>query len=162
MKRILSLNTDPDRDFHNLREFIPPYGSSNIVFDTEEELLEHIIQRNIEEGLIAPDADVYIVDKADFPPEWDYFFDAGEWQNGPAINMPKARTIQMAHIRKARDAGLAKLDVPYLKALEAGDTVEQQRIADLKQGLRDVPQTCDLEQYTTPWALKTAWPEELP
>jgi len=47
--------------------------------------------------------------------------------------MPKARVIHMDRIRTMRDAELKKLDVPFMKELEAGDTLEQQRIAELKQ-----------------------------
>ena len=41
-----------------------------------------------------------------------------------------------------------------MKVLEDGDTVEQQRIADLKQTLRDVPETFNLTVATTPVELK--------
>lgn len=78
------------------------------------------------------------------------------------VNLPKARIIHMDRIRKVRDAELAKLDVLYLMALEAGDAAEQQRIATLKQQLRDIPQTFDLSQFSTAATLKSAWPAELP
>lgn len=92
-----------------------------------------------------------------------YFRDAAEW-NGVACvcNMGKARLIHMGRIRKVRDGELVKLDVPYMKALETGDVNEQNRIAGLKQALRDIPQTFSLAGYSTPEALKAAWPPELP
>ena len=91
------------------------------------------------------------------------FRDAWE-DTGTAVqpNMPKARVIWMDQIRKVRDQELEKLDVPFMKALETGDTVEQRRIAELKQTLRDIPQTFGLAKYRTPNTLKAAWPPELP
>lgn len=90
----------------------------------------------------------------------------GAWEMGsggiPRVTMIKARGIQMDYIRQVRDAELEKLDIPYTKALEAKDTPEQQRIAALKQQLRDIPQTFDLRTFATPNQLATAWPPELP
>ena len=78
------------------------------------------------------------------------------------VNMPKARIIHMDRIRTVRDAELEKLDVAFMKALEAGNTVGQQEIAAEKQTLRDIPQTFDLSKYRAPATLKAAWPAELP
>ncbi len=80
----------------------------------------------------------------------------------PKVNMPKARAIQMDYIRVMRDAELVKFDVPFMRAVEAGDVVEQTRIATLRQTLRDIPQAFSLSSYTTPETLKAAWPTELP
>ncbi|MFZ5789787.1 MAG: phage tail assembly chaperone [Pseudomonadota bacterium] len=79
-----------------------------------------------------------------------------------AVDMPKARAIHMERIRKARDAELAKLDVPYLKAQERGDQAAMAQIAAQKQALRDIPQTFDLTQAMTPEALEAIWPKDLP
>ena len=79
-----------------------------------------------------------------------------------AVNMPKARIIHMDRIRRVRNAELEALDVPFIKALETGDTLEQQRIAGLKQVLRDIPQTFNLSRFRTPNTLKAAWPPDLP
>jgi len=70
----------------------------------------------------------------------------------------------MAHIREDRNRELKKLDISYMKALEAGDTAEQLRIATLKQTLRDIPQNYIdiLEAITDPGLLKLSWPAELP
>lgn len=95
-----------------------------------------------------------------------YFRNAMRWDdtapNKCRCDMPTAREIHMGRIRKRRDVELANLDVPYLKALETGDTVEQTRIATLKQVLRNIPQTFGLEAATTPEGLKGLWPAELP
>ena len=78
------------------------------------------------------------------------------------INMPKARVIHMNRIRATRDVELAKLDVPFMRAVEDSDVVEQVRITNLKRTLRDIPQTFDLSAYATPEELKAAWPAALP
>jgi len=77
------------------------------------------------------------------------------------VNMNKARGIHMNVIRGVRDAELAALDLPYIRALEAGDTEAQAAIAVKKQTLRDIPQTFDLTART-PEQLKGKWPAELP
>jgi len=92
----------------------------------------------------------------------DSFRDAWEWQNGVSVNMSKARIIHMNRIRQARDAELTKLDTSFMRAVEVGDATEQARISQLKQTLRDIPQTFDLASLTTPETLKAAWPPEVP
>lgn len=77
-------------------------------------------------------------------------------------DMVLARNVHMNQIRKVRDVELGKLDDPFMRALETANTLDQQRIAAQKQVLRDIPQTFDLSSYTTPAALKAAWPVELP
>ena len=95
-----------------------------------------------------------------------YFRNAIRWDdtapNKCRCDMPSARIIHMDRIREARDAELVKLDVAYLKALETRDTVEQDRIANLKQVLRDIPQTFNLSTAKTPETLKSRWPEIIP
>ena len=90
------------------------------------------------------------------------FFNAWEWTDGITVNMPKARTIHMNRIRLVRNSELVKLDGPWLKATDTGNTAEQQRIAALKQALRDIPQTFKLSNYRSPVTLKAAWPPQLP
>ena len=89
------------------------------------------------------------------------------WEDGGSaaginINMPKARAIHMDRIRKVRDVELAKLDTSFMVAIEKGDAVKQQKIAQQKQALRDLPQKFDLSAKKTPQELKAAWPDELP
>ena len=76
--------------------------------------------------------------------------------------MPKARVIHMDRIRLDRDLELAELDVLSAQAAVAGDVAEELRIADLKRTLRGIPQTFDLEAYTTPEGLNAAWPTDAP
>jgi hypothetical protein len=82
----------------------------------------------------------------------------GQW----AIDMQKATIIQRGRIRRARDAELAALDIPFMRAVEAGDDGEQAAIAAAKQRLRDLPRTVDLSKAQTPDELKAIWPEDLP
>jgi hypothetical protein len=78
------------------------------------------------------------------------------------VNMTKARAIHLAEIRRVRDAELVKKDVPFMRAVEAGDTSAQATIATEKQVLRDIPATFDLTDAGTPELLKAKWPTELP
>ena len=77
------------------------------------------------------------------------------------INMAKARGIQMDKIRVVRNKELDALDVPFMKAIEDGDTAAQATIKTKKQALRDIPQTFDLTTDTAD-ELKQKWPEGLP
>ena len=77
------------------------------------------------------------------------------------VNMSKARGIHMDRIRQVRNKELANLDVPFMKALEDGDTDVQVTLKVKKQELRDIPQTFDLTT-DTPEQLKELWPEGLP
>lgn len=110
----------------------------------------------------------WIVDEVDMPggsvsPENDYFFDAWEWVNGRCgVSMSKARTIHLGKIRIARNAKLAALDVPFMRAIESGDTDAQDTIAAEKQALRDIPQTFTLNtENDTPDELEALWPPNL-
>jgi hypothetical protein len=78
------------------------------------------------------------------------------------VNMSKARGIHMDEIRKVRDAELLKRDLPYIRALESGDSSAQAAISAEKQMLRDIPQMFDLTTGRTPAQLKGLWPVELP
>jgi len=88
------------------------------------------------------------------------------WEDGGTaiqVNMSKARIIHMDKIRRVRNAELAKLDVPWMKAVEAGDALAQSTVATEKQILRDIPQTFDLTtEHDSPEELKQKWPEGLP
>ena len=80
-----------------------------------------------------------------------------------AVNMTKARAIHLTEIRRVRDEELVKLDIPWMKAVEAGDTSTQATIRTQKQTLRDLPATFDITtDVDTPEKLKAKWPSELP
>ena len=91
----------------------------------------------------------------------------GAWEmdtdGTPKVNMAKARAVHMDAIRVVRDAELAKKDVPFMRAVEAGDTDAQATIGTEKQTLRDIPATFDITtDVDTPEKLKAKWPTELP
>jgi hypothetical protein len=90
------------------------------------------------------------------------FFDAFRWKDGIVVNMARARLIHMDAIRAVRNAQLAALDIPFMRAIETGDTSSQAVIATQKQTMRDIPQTFDLTNVRTPTDLKSLWPNELP
>lgn len=77
---------------------------------------------------------------------------------GVSIDMPKARAIKTDIIRDERTARLIALDIEYIRADEVGNAAEKQRIAVLKQELRDLPATIqsELNAISTPEALE-AW-----
>jgi hypothetical protein len=79
------------------------------------------------------------------------------------VDMTKARAIHLVEIRKVRDAELLKKDVPFMRAVEAGDASAQSTIGTEKQALRDIPATFDITtDVDTPEKLKAKWPTELP
>ena len=79
------------------------------------------------------------------------------------VNMTKARVIHMDAIRVVRNAELVKKDVPFMRAVEAGDTDAQATIGTEKQVLRDIPATFNITTgVDTPEKLKAKWPAELP
>lgn len=69
------------------------------------------------------------------------------------INMAKARNIHMNVIRGERDKELARLDIEQLKGND---------VVTLKQTLRDIPTTFDLNGSEIPEELKSLWPSEVP
>ena len=79
------------------------------------------------------------------------------------VNMTKARAIHLEEIRRVRNEELVKKDVPFMRAVEAGDTSAQATIGTEKQVLRDIPATFDITTgVTTLELLKARWPAELP
>lgn len=77
------------------------------------------------------------------------------------VDMPKARTIHMDRIRKARDAKLQSLDGEEMAAQSSGDTSRLTQVRAQKQALRDLPQTLNLDAAWTPEELKAIWPEDI-
>lgn len=70
-----------------------------------------------------------------------------------SIDMNKAKEIWKDYLRYDRTPILEKLDLEFIKALESGNTEEQDKIKKTKQDLRDV--TAD------PRIVKASSPEEL-
>jgi len=66
------------------------------------------------------------------------------WSHGAKLNKPKARAIKTDQIRPERNERLAALDIDYMRADEAGNVPEKERVAVVKQELRDLPATIQL------------------
>lgn len=131
---------------------------------TEDEAIELIRAKDDPVGCLS----CRVIDDSELPAEQalrgvEPTFRAAWGDDGVTVkvNMPKARVLHMDRIRGPRNEALAKLDVDFMRALEAGDATEQQRVVTQKQILRDIPQTFDLEKHKTPEALRKAWPTEL-
>lgn len=102
-------------------------------------------------------AEYKIVESVDI--DNDYFnayeFDA---ENGAKVNIEKAKAIHLDKFRAARAPKLAKLDVEFMKAVEANEEEKKASIVAEKQALRDVtltPLPDDLE------GIKATWPDIL-
>lgn len=90
-----------------------------------------------------------------------YFRDAMEWDRSTfTCNMDKCREIHSGHMARVRDRKTQSLAMDLVVAGAIGDTTEQDRVIGLLRAVRDI--SLDLDLYTTPEALKAAWPDELP
>jgi len=77
------------------------------------------------------------------------------------IDMTKAKEIWRDKIREERKPKLEKLDVDYMRAVEADDATEKAAIAAKKQALRDATSDPAIDAATTPEALKQVRPSAL-
>ena len=98
-----------------------------------------------------------IVDSVDI--DNDYFnayeFDA---ELGAKVNIEKAKAIHLDKFRSARSPKLQKLDVDFMKAVEANDEVKKAEIIAAKQALRDVTLTVLPDDLA---GIKATWPDIL-
>lgn len=104
----------------------------------------HPAQEATLEQLVAcvPDGAPYAVMQHDDLPEDRYFRDAWKLEAGQlAIDIEGAKEIQRNVWRKLRAPKLEALDLAFMRALEAGDTVAQADITAQKTALRDVTLT---------------------
>ena len=74
------------------------------------------------------------------------------------VNMTNAREIKKNQLRQERKPLLEKLDVQYMRAIEAGDADEQASIATKKQQLRDITADAGITNATTADQLKAVRP----
>lgn len=127
---------------------------------TDEQYRAHVIDRNKEVGVIP--ADAVLVDLPDdwAPPDGNRAYRAAWKLNGSRVevDMPKAREIHMGYVRNARNRKLEETD-KLVAALDGGPVPAELKAQ--RQKLRDLPQTLDLSQATTPDELKALWPEDL-
>jgi len=89
----------------------------------------------------------------------DYFnayeFDA---ELGAKVNIEKAKAIHLDKFRATRAPKLAKLDIDFMKAVEANDEEKKAEIIAAKQALRDVTLTPLPDDLA---GIKATWPEIL-
>jgi len=98
-----------------------------------------------------------IIESVDIDNEYfnAYEFDA---ETGAKINIEKAKVIHLNKFRAARSPKLQKLDIDFMKAVEANEEAKKAEIITAKQALRDVtltPLPNDLA------GIKATWPEIL-
>ena len=95
-----------------------------------------------------------IVESVDIDNDYfnSYEFDA---ELGAKVNIEKAKAIHLDKFRAARSPKLAKLDIDFMKAVEANDEVKKAEIVAAKQALRDVtltPLPDDLAGIKATWS----------
>ena len=76
------------------------------------------------------------------------------------FDMNKGYDVKKDHLRFLRKPFLEKLDIDFMKALEAGDAALMSSIINKKQTLRDITKI-DMSQYDTPQKLHQFIPDEL-
>ena len=132
--------------------------------ETADELIARVIAQIVPEGTPrwivdseTPDVKAFLEDRT-FRNAWECSA-SGDME----VSMSKARVIHMDKIREVRNAELVARDIPFMRAIEAGDTDAQSTIGTEKQVLRDLPATFDITTgVDTPEKLKAKWPTELP
>lgn len=77
------------------------------------------------------------------------------------VDMPAARELHRAKLRRIRVPLLEALDVEYMRADERGNPIEKADITARKQALRDVTADPAIEAATTPEELKAVRPAAL-
>lgn len=95
--------------------------------------LEQAISRAVPQGVA-----YQIIDESEIPKDRTF---RGAWKeriSGVEVDMPKAREIKMAQIRKKRDSDLATLDVETMRYLK--NPTKLNDVEAKKQELRDMPQ----------------------
>ena len=80
--------------------------------------------------------------------------------NGDAyMDMPTAKLIWMANLRRVRNIKIKPLDILSLRALEDGDYEALEAVIAQKEVLRNMPEVYSLDAATTWEELLTMWPE---
>jgi len=88
------------------------------------------------------------------------YFNAYEFnaETGAKVNIQKAKAIHLDKFRSARLPKLAKLDIDFMKAVEANDEAKKAEIISAKQVLRDVTLTALPDDLA---GIKATWPDIL-
>ena len=89
------------------------------------------------------------------------FFDSWRLNDGDdvQVDMPLARAQRMMEIRAERDRRFGPLDGDWMKATGQKNVTRADAVESVRQQLRDVPQTVDLEGIATPEELEAFQPE---
>jgi hypothetical protein len=129
---------------------------------SDDDILMYVINHDIPKDSEGNIVEHYIFEG--ILPDKALFRDSWRVRNGDiVVDMDGARLAHMVNIRAERNSELVKLDLESLRAFENEDVAEQQRVTEVKQKLRDIPQTFDLTTPNdTPEELKAKWPTELP
>jgi hypothetical protein len=122
--------------------------------ETEAEFIERIRQKDVPKDA----TNVRVVGASEVPADRTF---RNAWKSDLTVDMVKAREIHREHLRQMRAPLLQALDVEYQIADERGDTTEKQRVATLKQALRDVTKDPAIEAASTPEAIKAVVPAAL-
>jgi hypothetical protein len=98
-----------------------------------------------------------IVESVDIDNDYfnSYEFDA---EAGAKVNIEKVKAIHLDKFRAARKPKLAKLDIEFMKAVEANDEEKKAEIIVAKQALRDVTLTPLPDDLA---GIKATWPDIL-
>ena len=88
------------------------------------------------------------------------YFNAYEFnaETGAKVNIEKAKAIHLDKFRSARSPKLQKLDIDFMKAVEANDEAKKAEIIAAKQALRDVTLTVLPDDLA---GIKATWPDIL-
>ena len=88
------------------------------------------------------------------------YFDAYEFdaEIGAKVNIERAKAIHLDKFRSARSPKLQKLDIDFMKAVEANDEAKKVEIVAAKQALRDVTLTPLPDDLA---GIKATWPDIL-
>jgi hypothetical protein len=125
--------------------------------ESEDEFIGRIRAKDVP----ANAGNVLIVDASEIPADRT-FRDAWAIDGGKlGHDMVKARELHKNALRELRAPLLRALDVDYMKAHEAGDTVRLAEIAQKKKVLRDVTADPAIDAAKTPEELKAVIPAAL-
>ena len=123
-----------------------------VLIPTGEIPIEQVAAKDVPEGV-----EYKIVESVDI--DNDYFnayeFDA---ETGAKVNIEKAKAIHLDKFRSARAPKLQKLDIEFMKAVEANDEAAKAAIIADKIALRDVTLTALPDDLS---GIKSTWPEVL-
>jgi hypothetical protein len=77
------------------------------------------------------------------------------------VNLNKAKEIHKENLRFARSQEFKNLDIEFMRSLEVEDVQKIEEIANLKQQLRDITKSPEIDSAESVEDLKRHWPEIL-